>query len=345
MKRIVRLTESDLTRLVKRVIKEYRPYGKSLQDLEDSFWNKDEFLGDMQWGLHNKVYEPNKQKHYEKLNNLKTYYADKMVYDFLQNPNFTSEENTKLEELDEKLSNPNLGSDKIERFKNLKREIYVNAFDRYLDTLDKRHLDQYFIGQKYPYFKDKIKDFVYTGNAPSEPMTPNPNFIQRAAKKVKGYFGSSENEKLTESDLTRIVRRVIRESDEESQEFVVTDDTSVDELESYLDGKIEDNYSYGSESTLPNIVNNLVYNSLLSSGKSEENATSIADDFTESRMDSDTTSIPDEFDMYERRTEGENSFDYEVIFEFSCGGDGYGFSGSFNNLTGLLDGIKELLNQ
>jgi hypothetical protein len=212
MKRIVRLTESDLTRLVKRVIKEYRPYGKSLQDLEDSFWNKDEFLGDMQWGLHNKVYEPNKQKHYEKLNNLKTYYADKMVYDFLQNPNFTSEENTKLEELDEKLSNPNLGSDKIERFKNLKREIYQKAFDRYLDTLDKRHLDQYFIGQKYPYFKDKIKDFVYTGNAPSEPMTPNPNFIQRTAKKVKDYFRSSENEKLTERDLTRIVKRVISES-------------------------------------------------------------------------------------------------------------------------------------
>jgi len=211
MKKVIRLTESDLTRLVKRVIKEYRPYGKSLQDLEDSFWNKDEFLGDMQWGLHNKVYEPNKQKHYEKLNNLKTYYADKMVYDFLQNPNFTSEENTKLEELDEKLSNPNLGSDKIERFKNLKREIYQKAFDRYLDTLDKRHLDQYFIGQKYPYFKDKIKDFVYTGNAPSEPMTPNPNFIQRTAKKVKDYFRSSENEKLTETDLTRIVKRVIKE--------------------------------------------------------------------------------------------------------------------------------------
>jgi hypothetical protein len=33
------------------------------------------------------------------------------------------------------------------------------------------------------------------------------------------------------------------------------------------------------------------------------------------------------------------------IRDSSCGGDGYGFSGSFNNLTGLLDGIKELLNQ
>ena len=112
-----------------------------------------------------------------------------------------------------------------------------------------------------------------------------------------------------------------------------------------MDEKIEGNYSYGSESTLPGIINDLVYNSLLASGKSEEDATSIADDFTENRMDSDTTSIPDEFDMYERRTEGENSFDYKVIFEFSCGGDGYGFSGSFNDLTGLLDGIKELLNQ
>lgn len=132
---------------------------------------------------------------------------------------------------------------------------------------------------------------------------------------------------------------------EDSEEFVVTDNTTVDELESYLDEKIEDRYSYGSESTLPDIVNYLVYNSLLASGKSEEEAESMADDFTQSRMDGDTTSIPDEFDMYERRTEGKNRFDYEVIFEFSCGGDGYGYSGSFSNLTGLLEGIKELLNQ
>lgn len=132
---------------------------------------------------------------------------------------------------------------------------------------------------------------------------------------------------------------------EDSEEFVVTDNTTVDELESYLNEKIEGRYSHGSESTLPDIVNYLVYNSLLASGKSEEEAESISDDFTQSRMDGDTTSIPDEFDMYERRTEGKNRFDYEVIFEFSCGGDGYGYSGSFSNLTGLLEGIKELLNQ
>ena len=140
------------------------------------------------------------------------------------------------------------------------------------------------------------------------------------------------------------VKPLLSES-EEDKEFVVTNDTTVDELESHLDEKIEGRYSYGSESTLEDIVNYLVYNSLIESGKSEEEAESMADDFVRTYMDSDTKSIPDEFDMYERRTEGKNSFDSKVIFEFSCGGDGYGFSGSFYDLTGLLDGIKELLNQ
>ena len=140
------------------------------------------------------------------------------------------------------------------------------------------------------------------------------------------------------------VKPLLTES-EEDKEFVVTDDTSVDELESYLEEKIEGRYSYGSESTLGDIVNYLVYNSLIEAGKSEEETESMADDFVRLYMDSDTTSIPDEFDMYERRTEGKNSFDSKVIFEFSCGGDGYGFSGTFYDLTGLLDGIKELLNQ
>jgi hypothetical protein len=36
---------------------------------------------------------------------------------------------------------------------------------------------------------------------------------------------------------------------------------------------------------------------------------------------------------------------YDLWLNAPYGGDGYGFSGSFNNLTGLLDGIKELLNQ
>ena len=150
--------------------------------------------------------------------------------------------------------------------------------------------------------------------------------------------------RLTESDLTRIVKWVINEESEESKEFVVTNNTSVDELESYLNQKTEDYYSYGSENTLIEIVNNLVRNSLLSSGKSEEESESMADDFTERRMDSYSTDIEDKYDSYGRRTEGKNKFNGETIFIFDCGGDGYGFSGFFKNLTGLLEGIKKLLN-
>lgn len=134
----------------------------------------------------------------------------------------------------------------------------------------------------------------------------------------------------------------IFESNEEI-EFVVTDETTVDQFEDYLNEKIEARYSYGSESTLEDIINTIVYNSLLSAGKSEQEAESVADDFVKMNMDNSYESIPDEFDMYERRTEGVNKYKSRVIFEFSCGGDGYGFCGSFNDLTELLNDIKELL--
>ena len=98
-----------------------------------------------------------------------------------------------------------------------------------------------------------------------------------------------------------------------------------------------------SESTLEDIINSLVYETLVACGKSEDEAENISDEFVKNNMESDTTSIPDEFDMYERRTEGENSYKYKVIFEFSCGGDGYAFSGTFNDLSELLNDIKELL--
>lgn len=134
----------------------------------------------------------------------------------------------------------------------------------------------------------------------------------------------------------------IFESNEEV-EFVVTDETTLEQFEDHLNEKIDGRYSYGSESTLEDIVNTIVYNSLIAAGKSEQEAESIADDFVKINMDNSYESIPDEFDMYERRTEGVNKYNSKVIFEFSCGGDGYGFSGSFNDLTELLNDIKELL--
>lgn len=227
MKKIIRLTESDLTRIVKRVIKEYAPYDRSIDDLEGSFQKKydDKYLryrnDDVEITSHNPESEADsvlRRDHEDKINKLKTYYKEKIIYDFFQNINLTPEENDKLEDLDEKLSNPNLGSDKIERYKNLKRQIYLGHLNEYLNSLDNRYFGQYFISNNYDYFKDKIKDFAYNDNLPSEPVAPSetvaptsPNLIQRTANKVKGYFGLSENKRLSERDLSRIVRRVIME--------------------------------------------------------------------------------------------------------------------------------------
>ena len=89
------------------------------------------------------------------------------------------------------------------------------------------------------------------------------------------------------------VKPLLSES-EEDKEFVVTDNTTVDELESHLDEKIEGRYSYGSESTLEDIVNYLVYNSLIDTGKSEEEAESMADDFVGTPYSTFTTFIHQE---------------------------------------------------
>lgn len=131
----------------------------------------------------------------------------------------------------------------------------------------------------------------------------------------------------------------------ESEDFVVNQETTLEQFEDYLNEKIDGRYSYGSESTLEDIINTLVYNSLIAAGKSEEDSESIADDFVKMNMDNTYESIPDEFDMYERRTEGKNKYKSKVIFEFSCGGDGYGYSGSLDDVSELLNDIKDLLKQ
>jgi len=255
MKKIIRLTESDLTRIVKQAIREYAPYEKSIDDLEKDFERKHRFFGlsdedvdeliDRRHALDkpgSQLWAPETEdefkdefgydysaykNHQDKINKLTTYYKEKIIYDFLQNINLTSEENEKLEFLDEKLSNPNLGSDKIERYKNLKNQLYLGHLNKYLNSLDKKYFGQYFISNNYNYFKDKIKDFAYNNNFPSKPVPPTsseePNFLQRTAKKVKNYFGLSENRRLTESDLTRIVKLVIAESEqtEKTPEYTV----------------------------------------------------------------------------------------------------------------------------
>ena len=41
----------------------------------------------------------------------------------------------------------------------------------------------------------------------------------------------------------------------EDEEFVVTDETTLEQFEDHLNEKVEARYSYGSESTLENIIN------------------------------------------------------------------------------------------
>ena len=124
--------------------------------------------------------------------------------------------------------------------------------------------------------------------------------------------------------------------------FVVDKDTTVDQLEAALEETLEGSYSYGSESTFPDQVENIVYRSLLVAGKSEDEAEELSSELAKN-FKSDSTSIPDEFDDYGRRTEGSNSYRWEKIFTFECGGDGYGFGGSIGDISKLLEDIKQLI--
>jgi len=110
-----------------------------------------------------------------------------------------------------------------------------------------------------------------------------------------------------------------------------------------LEEKTDNQYDYGSAGTLEYIIEDLVQNSLMASGKPEQESESMAKDFVKKNMTNNTTSIPDQYDYYERREGGENNYKQKVIFEFTCGGDGYGYSGSFNDLTELLADIKSLV--
>ena len=132
------------------------------------------------------------------------------------------------------------------------------------------------------------------------------------------------------------------ESDE-SDNFVITNNTTLDELETYLDKKIEDHYYYGHADTLGYIIRDLIQNSFMASGKSEQESESMAKNFIADTVNSDFWSIPDQYDPYERRVKGNTKYRGVIIFEFSSGGDGYDYSGSFNDLTGLLDDIKKLI--
>ena len=130
---------------------------------------------------------------------------------------------------------------------------------------------------------------------------------------------------------------------EGSQNFVITNETTIEELDEYLYERIENNYGYGHSRSFEYFIQGLLKNSLVASGKSEEESKSMAEDFIERYMDNDMRSIPDQYDYYERREAGDTKYMGEIIFEYTTGGDGYGFSGSIKDLDKLLDDLKKLI--
>jgi hypothetical protein len=132
-------------------------------------------------------------------------------------------------------------------------------------------------------------------------------------------------------------------TEDEGNNFVITNATTIEEFTDYLDKRIEDNYYYGHADTLGYIIKDLVQNSFMASGKSEQESESMTKDFIADTVSSEFWSIPDQYDPYERRVEGNTKYRGIIIFEFSSGGDGYDYSGSFNDLTELFDDIKKLI--
>ena len=127
------------------------------------------------------------------------------------------------------------------------------------------------------------------------------------------------------------------------EEFTVANETSTDELDTYLSEYVDGLHDYGAGYMIVDRVNYIVYNSLMAKGKSESEAEKIADDFTKRMMDEDSSTTHNEYG--EGTTSGSVKYNGRVIFEFECHDDGYGFSGSFNDLSELLNGIKELLEE
>jgi len=132
-------------------------------------------------------------------------------------------------------------------------------------------------------------------------------------------------------------------SEDDSEKFIVTNETTVDELDTYLSEYVDDLYSYGAGYMIIDKVNFIIYNSLIAKGKSEAEAEKIADDFTKRTMDDDSSTTYNEYE--EGTTSGSVKYNSRDIFEFECHDDGYGFGGSFGDLSTLLTDIKELLEE
>jgi hypothetical protein len=135
----------------------------------------------------------------------------------------------------------------------------------------------------------------------------------------------------------------VSEAVSEDENFIVTNETTVDDLDTYLSEYVDGLHDYGAGYMIVDRINFIVYNSLMAKGKSESEAEEIADDFTKRTMDDDSSTTHNEYG--EGTTSGSVKYSSRNIFEFECHDDGYGFGGSFEDLSTLLTGIKELLEE
>jgi len=161
----------------------------------------------------------------------------------------------------------------------------------------------------------------------------------------KEFFDKVPSEQMSESKTLKYLKtfesfKVFESNDEE---FTVTNETTVDELDTYLTEFVDGLYDYGTGQRIIDQINFITYNSLIAIGKSEAEAEDIADDFTKRMMDVDQSTTHNEYD--EGKISGTVKYNSKDIFEFDCHDDYYAFSGSFNDLSELLNGIKELLKK
>jgi len=172
------------------------------------------------------------------------------------------------------------------------------------------------------------KDLAAAGYALIKSEKTNENMNKNKLKYLKTFESFKVSESVSEDD---------------SEKLIVTNETTVDELDTYLSEYVDGLYSYGAGYMIIDKVNFIIYNSLIAKGKSEAEAEKIADDFTKRTMDDDSSTTYNEYE--EGTTSGSVKYNSRDIFEFECHDDGYGFGGSFEDLSTLLTGIKELLEE
>jgi hypothetical protein len=129
------------------------------------------------------------------------------------------------------------------------------------------------------------------------------------------------------------------ESDE-SNDFVITNATPLEEFKDYLDKEIEARYGYGHSETLAYIIGDLITNSLVSSGKPENEAESIAKDFCKNLKSSSSYEDDGYGESLER---GYVYYNNNNVFDFASYGGGYSFGGDFYDLDELFNDIKSLV--